>query len=61
MSWLNDTSAYIGLHRRDQVNTVMKALGKTNTYKIQKYADYQASLGAAVRSGDRKRKLSSSE
>ncbi|KAK9309234.1 hypothetical protein QLX08_000987 [Tetragonisca angustula] len=61
VSWLNDTSAYIGLHRRDQVNAVMKALGKTNTYKIQKYADYQASLGMAVHSGDRKRKLSSSE
>ncbi|CAD1472657.1 unnamed protein product, partial [Heterotrigona itama] len=60
ISWLNDTSAYIGLHRRDQVNIVMKALGKTNTYNIQKYADYQASLGVAIRSGDRKRKLSSS-
>lgn len=61
VSWLNDTSAYIGLHRRDQVNAVMKILGKTNTYKIQRYADYQASLGVTVGAGDRKRKLSSYE
>ncbi|XP_043585403.1 poly(A)-specific ribonuclease PARN-like isoform X1 [Bombus pyrosoma] len=61
VSWLNDTSAYIGLHRRDQVNAVMKILGKTNTYKIQRYADYQASVGVTVGAGDRKRKLLSSE
>lgn len=60
VSWLSDISAYIELHRRDQVNEVMKVLAKTSTYKLQRYADYQASL-ENFNTGERKRKLSSSE
>ncbi|XP_006617598.1 poly(A)-specific ribonuclease PARN-like isoform X1 [Apis dorsata] len=60
VSWLSDISAYIELHRRDQVNEVMKVLAKTSTYKLQRYADYQASL-ESFNTGERKRKLSSSE
>lgn len=44
VSWISDTSAYVGLNRRDQVNAVAKIVGKTSTYTIQRYAEYQASL-----------------
>ncbi|XP_076248460.1 poly(A)-specific ribonuclease PARN isoform X2 [Calliopsis andreniformis] len=60
VSWLSDTSAYVALNRRDQATSVMKSLSKTNTYSIQKYIEHQASL-EANNTGERKRKLSSSE
>ncbi|XP_024881595.1 poly(A)-specific ribonuclease PARN-like [Temnothorax curvispinosus] len=61
VSWLSDTSAYIGLYRRDQASAVMANLSKGTVCKIQKYAQHQATLQADVSSEDRKRKLSSSE
>lgn len=61
VSWLSDTSAYVGLHRRDQINSVAKMLGNTSTYRIQRYAEYQATLETNLNAGERKRKLSSSE
>jgi len=61
VSWLSDTSAYIGLYRRDQAGAVMTSLSKGTVCKIQKYAKHQATLQADVSSEDRKRKLSPSE
>lgn len=58
VSWLSDTSAYIGLYRRDQAGAVMTNLSNGTVYKIQKYAKHQATLQANVSSEDRKRKLS---
>lgn len=61
MSWLSDTTAYVGLNRREQVNAVVKNLCKTSAYTIQRYAEYQASLDVNISTGERKRKLSSFE
>lgn len=61
ISWLSDTSAYIGLYRRDQASVVMQALAKQTICKIQKYSNHQASLQTDVSLEDRKRKLSSPE
>lgn len=61
VSWLSDTSAYIGLYRRDQASAVMANLSKGTVCKIQKYAKHQATLQADVSPEDRKRKMSSSE
>ncbi|XP_018397001.1 PREDICTED: poly(A)-specific ribonuclease PARN-like isoform X2 [Cyphomyrmex costatus] len=61
ISWLSDTSAYIGLYRRDQAGAVMTSLSKGTVYKIQKYTKHQATLQANVPIEDRKRKLSPSE
>lgn len=61
ISWLSDTSAYIGLYRRDQASIVMQALAKQTICKIQKYSNHQASLQTNVSLEDRKRKLSSPE
>ncbi|XP_076228203.1 poly(A)-specific ribonuclease PARN isoform X3 [Nomia melanderi] len=59
VSWLSDTSAYVALNRREQAISAAKSLRKkSGTYKIQKYAEYQASLENLNR-GERKRKLSS--
>ncbi|XP_018310858.1 poly(A)-specific ribonuclease PARN isoform X2 [Mycetomoellerius zeteki] len=60
ISWLSDTSAYIGLHRRDQAGAVMISLSKETVCKVQKYTKHQATLQVDVSSEDRKRKLSSS-
>lgn len=61
VSWLSDTSAYVGLYRRDQAAAVMANLSKGTVCKIQKYTKHQMTLNADVSSEDRKRKLSSSE
>ncbi|XP_053972981.1 poly(A)-specific ribonuclease PARN-like [Hylaeus volcanicus] len=61
VSWLSDTSAYVALNRREQANSVAKNLCKASTYRIQKYVEHQASLQINHNTGDRKRKLSSSE
>lgn len=61
ISWLSDTSAYVALNRREQAAGVIKGLWKGTTYRIQKYAKYQASLEMNANTGERKRKLSSSE
>lgn len=58
VSWLSDTSAYIGLYRREQAGAVMMSLSKGTVCKIQKYAKHQATLQANVSSEERKRKLS---
>ncbi|XP_029169507.1 poly(A)-specific ribonuclease PARN-like [Nylanderia fulva] len=61
VSWLSDTSAYIGLYRRDQASAVMQGLAKEKVCKVQKYSTHQASLQTDVSLEDRKRKLSSPE
>ncbi|XP_029035612.1 poly(A)-specific ribonuclease PARN-like isoform X4 [Osmia bicornis bicornis] len=61
VSWLSDTTAYVGLNRREQVNAVVKNLCKTSAYTIQRYAEYQSSLDVNISTGERKRKLSSFE
>ena len=61
ISWLSDTSAYVALNRREQAAGVIKGLWRGTTYRIQKYTKYQASLETNVNTGERKRKLSSSE
>lgn len=61
VSWLSDTSAYVGLYRRDQAGAAMASLSTGTVYKIQKYAKHQATLQADVSLEDRKRKLSSPE
>lgn len=60
VSWLSDTTAYIGLYRRDQAGVVMSNLSKGTVCKIQKYVKHQATLQADVSSAneERKRKLS---
>ncbi|XP_076653140.1 poly(A)-specific ribonuclease PARN isoform X2 [Halictus rubicundus] len=61
VSWLSDTTAYVALNRREQLNAAVKSLYKKGgTYKIQKYVEHQASLENVDR-GERKRKLSSTE
>ncbi|XP_015595875.2 poly(A)-specific ribonuclease PARN isoform X1 [Cephus cinctus] len=63
VSWLSDTTAYVGLNRRDQSGSVLKQLSKVGNFKIQKYAEHQASLDTSnqLTHGERKRKLSASE
>ncbi|XP_011867552.1 PREDICTED: poly(A)-specific ribonuclease PARN-like isoform X3 [Vollenhovia emeryi] len=61
ISWLSDTSAYIGLYRRDQASAALAALCNGTICKIQKYTKHQATLQTAVPPDDRKRKLSASE
>ncbi|XP_018342732.1 PREDICTED: poly(A)-specific ribonuclease PARN-like isoform X1 [Trachymyrmex septentrionalis] len=62
ISWLSDTSAYVGLYRRDQAGVAMTSLSKETAYKIQTYTEYQATLLQANASPeDRKRKLSPSK
>ncbi|KAG7212022.1 hypothetical protein KM043_011217 [Ampulex compressa] len=61
ISWLSDTSAYVGLNRRDQASAVAKTLVESSVYKIQKYSEHQATLEPNLHSRERKRKLSSSE
>ncbi|XP_029680037.1 poly(A)-specific ribonuclease PARN-like [Formica exsecta] len=61
VSWLSDTSAYIGLYRRDQAGIVMQALARQTTCKVQKYSNHQVSLQTDVSLENRKRKLSSPE
>ncbi|KZC04656.1 Poly(A)-specific ribonuclease PARN [Dufourea novaeangliae] len=61
VSWLSDMSAYVALNRREQASVVIKTLNKATTYKIQKYAEYQASLETNLNTRERKRKLSTSE
>ncbi|XP_070166394.1 poly(A)-specific ribonuclease PARN [Polyergus mexicanus] len=61
VSWLSDTSAYIGLYRRDQAGIVMQALARQTTCKVQKYSNHQASLQIDVSLKNHKRKLSSPE
>ncbi|XP_070530991.1 poly(A)-specific ribonuclease PARN isoform X2 [Cardiocondyla obscurior] len=61
VSWLSDTSAYVGLYRREQAGAVMPKLSKGFQYKIQKYTEHQATLQTEVSSKDRKRKLSPCE
>nr|XP_012151358.1 PREDICTED: poly(A)-specific ribonuclease PARN-like isoform X2 [Megachile rotundata] len=58
VSWLSDTTAYVGLNRREQVNAVVKNLRKTNVYQIKRYAEYQATSEVNLTTGERKRKLS---
>lgn len=61
ISWLSDTSAYIGLYRRDLAGAVLQGLAKQTVCKVQKYSSHQASLQTDVSLEDRKRKLSSPE
>ncbi|KAK0096480.1 hypothetical protein PV326_005374 [Microctonus aethiopoides] len=70
VSWLNDTSAYVGLNRREQSLGLIKKLKKSgalNKIKIQPYASYQLSLEQHQQKpikpieGDRKRKHPSTE
>ncbi|KAG5319117.1 PARN ribonuclease, partial [Acromyrmex heyeri] len=61
ISWLSDTSAYVGLYRRDQAGVAMTSLSKETVYKIQTYTEYQATLQASASPEDRKRKLSPSK
>ncbi|XP_017755530.1 PREDICTED: poly(A)-specific ribonuclease PARN-like isoform X2 [Eufriesea mexicana] len=61
IAWLNDTSAYVQLHRRDQLQMAMRIVGKRKTYEIRTYADYQASLKSNVNKEDSKETLSSPE
>ncbi|KYN27188.1 Poly(A)-specific ribonuclease PARN [Trachymyrmex cornetzi] len=58
ISWLSDTSAYVGLYRRDQAGIAMTSLSKETVYKIQTYTEHQATLQASASPEDRKRKLS---
>ncbi|XP_076298678.1 poly(A)-specific ribonuclease PARN isoform X2 [Lasioglossum baleicum] len=61
VSWLSDTTAYVALNRREQHKSAVKSLyKKAGLYKIQKYAEHQASLENVDRA-ERKRKLSSTE
>jgi len=61
ISWLSDTSAYVGLYRRDQAGIALKSLSKETVYKIQTYTEHQATLQASASPEDRKRKLSPSK
>lgn len=55
VSWLSDTTAYVGLNRKDQTASVLKNLKrKTELYTVLRYQDYQASL---ENNSERKRKL----
>ncbi|XP_014206531.1 poly(A)-specific ribonuclease PARN isoform X2 [Copidosoma floridanum] len=59
VSWLSDTTAYVALYRREQVNAVIKNLFKSTQCNIQKYVDHQASLeNEKPIKSERKRKIS---
>lgn len=60
ISWLSDTSAYIGLYRRDQTGAVKANFSEKTVCKIQTYAQHQATL-QNVSPDDRKRKLLTSK
>ncbi|XP_046483955.1 poly(A)-specific ribonuclease PARN isoform X2 [Neodiprion pinetum] len=65
VSWLTDTTAYVGLNRRDQSSAVNKHNFANQNIRLQKYAEHQALIEGKNHSpahqGDRKRKLSSSD
>ncbi|CAG2223430.1 PARN [Mytilus edulis] len=50
ISWLNDTSAYVSLYRKEEAKNVMKALSKDNTvYQIRGYNDHKTVITTNVR------------
>ncbi|XP_017879496.1 poly(A)-specific ribonuclease PARN-like isoform X2 [Ceratina calcarata] len=59
VSWLSDTTAYVGLNRKEQAAAVAKNLkSKTNVYTIRRYREYQASLDVDGNETEKKQKLS---
>ncbi|XP_067005906.1 poly(A)-specific ribonuclease PARN [Anabrus simplex] len=44
VAWINDTSAYVGLHRRDQAGVVLRTLTQSDTYTVIPYVKYQKIL-----------------
>lgn len=59
VSWLSDTTAYVGLNRKEQAAAVTKNLkNKTNdVYVVKSYREYQASLDAENNKSKGKRKI----
>ncbi|XP_052069732.1 poly(A)-specific ribonuclease PARN-like isoform X1 [Mytilus californianus] len=50
ISWLNDTSAYVSLYRKEEAKNVMKTLCKDNTvYQIRGYNDHKSGNSGNVR------------
>ncbi|KAK3931125.1 Poly(A)-specific ribonuclease PARN [Frankliniella fusca] len=41
VSFINDRSAYVALHKRDQAKTVLKTMTGNNTYKVTSFSTYQ--------------------
>ncbi|KAJ8986166.1 hypothetical protein NQ317_005640 [Molorchus minor] len=44
VSWLDDTSAYVGLYKRDQAAIALSTLSQSDTYSIMSFAKRQAIL-----------------
>lgn len=44
VSWISETSAYIGLFKKDQAAVALKTLSQSDTYSIMTYAKRQAQL-----------------
>ncbi|XP_063446244.1 poly(A)-specific ribonuclease PARN-like isoform X1 [Mytilus trossulus] len=50
ISWLNDTSAYVSLYRKEEAKNVMKSLCKDDTvYQIRGYNDHKTVITTNVR------------
>lgn len=46
ISWINTTSAYIGLYRRDQAAVALSTLSQSDTYSIMTFSKRQQELMA---------------
>ncbi|XP_076764072.1 poly(A)-specific ribonuclease PARN [Xylocopa sonorina] len=61
VSWLNDTSAYVALNRRDQADKVMEVLSNGGKdYKMQPYYKHQLAISSDS-ANERRRRHSSTE
>lgn len=47
MAWLNETSAYVGLHKRDQAAVALSTLSQSDTYSIMTYSRRQSEIRGA--------------
>ncbi|KAK2169445.1 hypothetical protein LSH36_10g14010 [Paralvinella palmiformis] len=58
VAWLDESSVYVALNRRDQAEMVMKALPNTEHYQISRYSDYvkrKTSFNTPTGNGQKKR------
>lgn len=44
IGWINSTSAYVGLYRREQAAVALSTLSQSDTYSIMTYSKRQAQL-----------------
>ncbi|KAK2164575.1 hypothetical protein NP493_1408g00000 [Ridgeia piscesae] len=54
--WLDETSAFVGLYKKEQAHTVLRALTKGDNYHVISYNDYRKRITELTPTNQRKRK-----